>query len=248
VSSLDTDKKLFYIYLLTNERTKQCGVYEITVRQMSFDTGFSIDKINKLIKYFIVTGKIKYNTKTSELGVGNWLKYNNSTSPKVQSCINKEFESVKDRVLIEYVKSIGTLSQEEQEEEQEEILHVESIDFDQLLKFINKVGKRNFKTINDKAKRQYKARLKEGYTKEIIQTAVINAYKNEHHINNGCKWLTPEFFSRPDKLDLYGTKEQTNIPIEVLKACIEVPAMMDEMTKKYNLSTNQIKSLYASKR
>jgi len=119
-SDLTIDQKLFYIYLLTNERTKQCGVYEITKKQISFDLGYSIDKVSILLKYFISKKKIKYNEDTKELAIGNWLKYNSSTSPKVVSCINKEFLLVKDTLLIEYVKSIDTLSQEEEEQEEEE--------------------------------------------------------------------------------------------------------------------------------
>ncbi len=118
ISDLDKDKKLFYLYLLTNERTKQCGVYEITKKQISYDLGYSIDTVCKLLEYFIKIGKIKYNETTKELALGNWLKYNSSTSPKVTSCINKEFALVKDTVLIEYVKSMDTQSQEEQKEEQ----------------------------------------------------------------------------------------------------------------------------------
>ena len=120
ISELDNDHKLFYIYLMTNERTKQCGVYEISKKQISFDLGYSIDKVSKMLKFFILKNKIRYNESTNEIGIGNWLKYNFSTSPKVQSCINKEFALVKDTLLIEYVKSIDTQSQEEQEEEEEE--------------------------------------------------------------------------------------------------------------------------------
>jgi len=119
ISDLDKDKKLFYLYLLTNERTRQCGVYEITKKQISFDLGYGIDTVSKLLDYFIKIGKIRYNDTTKELAIGNWLKYNSSTSPKVKTCIDKEFQSVKDTVLIEYVKSMDTQSQEEEEEEEE---------------------------------------------------------------------------------------------------------------------------------
>ena len=133
VSDLDTEHKLFYIYLMTNERTRQCGVYEITKRQISFDLGYSIDKVSRLLTYFIKSGKIKFNDKTNELAVGNWLKYNSSTSPKVKSCIDKEFSLVKDTLLIEYVKSMDTQSQEEQEEEQEEKEYIDEFDFSKSL-------------------------------------------------------------------------------------------------------------------
>ena len=120
ISDLDKDKKLFYLYLLTNDRTKQCGIYEITKKQISYDTGYSIDTVSKQLEYFTKVNRIRYNESTNELAIRNWLKYNTSTSPKVKSCIDKEFSQVKDTVLIEYVKGMYTESQEEQEQEEEQ--------------------------------------------------------------------------------------------------------------------------------
>ena len=129
IQDLTIEQRYFYLYLLTNEQTKQCGVYEISKKQISFDTGYSIDRVSMLLKYFISKGKIRYNEETKELAMGKWLKYNNSTSPKIKSCIDKEFEQVKDRVLIEYVCSMDTASQEEQEQEQEQEEEKKKIDF-----------------------------------------------------------------------------------------------------------------------
>ena len=120
IQDLDNDHKLFYLYLLTNERTKQCGIYEISKKQISFDLGYSIDRVSKLLKYFIDTNRIMYSEPTKELALRNWTKFNGSTSPKVVSCIKSELLNVKDRVLIEYVNGMYTASQEEQEQEQEE--------------------------------------------------------------------------------------------------------------------------------
>ena len=41
-SELERDKKLFYLYILTNERTTQCGIYEITKKQISYDLGYNM--------------------------------------------------------------------------------------------------------------------------------------------------------------------------------------------------------------
>jgi hypothetical protein len=120
IQDLDNDHRLFYLYLLTNERTKQCGIYEISKKQMAFELGYSIDRISKLLAYFIKVGKILYSETTKEVALKNWLKYNGSTSPKVVSCIKSELCVVKDRVLIEYVNGMYTASQEEQEQEEEE--------------------------------------------------------------------------------------------------------------------------------
>jgi hypothetical protein len=120
IQDLDNDHRLFYLYLLTNERTKQCGIYEISKKQMAFELGYSIDRVSKLLAYFIKVGKILYSETTKEVALKNWLKYNGSTSPKVVSCIKSELCVVKDRVLIEYVNGMYTASQEEQEQEQEQ--------------------------------------------------------------------------------------------------------------------------------
>jgi hypothetical protein len=118
-SELESKKKLFFIYLLTNERTKQCGIYEISKRQISFDLGYSIDTVSNLLEYFTKKGKIKFSDNTNEIALKNWDKYNKSTSPKVKMCIENELKEVKDRVLIEYIYSIDTASQEEEEKEEE---------------------------------------------------------------------------------------------------------------------------------
>lgn len=129
IQDLDNDHKLFYLYLLTNERTKQCGIYEISKKQISFDLGYSIDRVSKLLKYFIDTNRIMYSEPTKELALRNWTKFNGSTSPKVVSCIKSELLNVKDRVLIEYVSGMYTASQEEQEEEEEEEKNNNKFDF-----------------------------------------------------------------------------------------------------------------------
>jgi len=129
-SDLDAEKKLFYIYLLTNEKTKQCGIYEISMKHICFDLNMSIDKVKKLINFFISKGKIQFSDGTNELAIRNWKKYNYSTSPKVVKCIESELKLVKNRVLIEYIYSIDTVSQEEKEQEEEqekeEVLTIEN--------------------------------------------------------------------------------------------------------------------------
>jgi hypothetical protein len=120
IQDLDNDHRLFYLYLLTNEKTKQCGIYEISKKQIAFELGYSIDRVSKLFQYFIKSGKILYSDDTKEVALKNWMKYNSSTSPKVISCIKSELCNIKDRVLIEYVNGMYTASQEEEEQEQEE--------------------------------------------------------------------------------------------------------------------------------
>ena len=76
------------------------------------------------------------------------------------------------------------------------------IDFDKLLSFFNTTTGKNVRVVNDKTKKQFNARLKEGYTKADIFNAIKNCYNDDYHQNNP-KYLTLEFISRSDKLEKY---------------------------------------------
>lgn len=86
------------------------------------------------------------------------------------------------------------------------------IDFKKLLDFINlktkRTGKDKFRIINDSVKRKYKARLKDGYTNLDIANAIENAVIDNYHKETNFKYLTPEFFSRADKIDKHGFKSK----------------------------------------
>lgn len=86
------------------------------------------------------------------------------------------------------------------------------IDFKKLLDFINlqtkRTGKEKFRVINKSIQAKYKARLKEGYTNQDIANAIKNASEDSYHKEKNFTYLTPEFFSRADKIDKYGFKSK----------------------------------------
>lgn len=107
VDNFSPEDKFFYLFLLTNPHTTQCGVYQISIKQMELETGYNRDTILTLIDRFEnIHKKIKYNTETKEIALLNWFKYNDSTSLNTQKCIEKEFELVKDRLLIDFVRGL----------------------------------------------------------------------------------------------------------------------------------------------
>lgn len=114
ICDLSPEKKLFYLYLLTNERTKQCGIYDISKRQISFDLGIDIKSVSDNLVFFQKKGKLMFSEATNEIALRNWNRFNGSTSPKVITCIESEMKLVKDKDLIQYVYCIDTLSQEEE--------------------------------------------------------------------------------------------------------------------------------------
>jgi len=95
VLNLTPEEKFFYIYLLTNSKTTQCGCYELPLKLAALETGYDVETIKKLIKRFEEYGKIKYSENTQEILILNWSKYNKSSSPDVQKCIEKEIKNIK---------------------------------------------------------------------------------------------------------------------------------------------------------
>ena len=49
LEEMTPEDKLFYLYLITNPKTTQIGIYQITKKQMSFELGYSIESINALV-------------------------------------------------------------------------------------------------------------------------------------------------------------------------------------------------------
>lgn len=118
VLDLTPEEKYFYLYLMTNSKTTQCGIYEIPKRIMVLETGYNLETIEKLIQKFINYSKIEYDPNTNEIFLKNWLKYNYSNSPKVISCIAKELTGVKsnthlksfEELIKQYGYNINTVS------------------------------------------------------------------------------------------------------------------------------------------
>lgn len=89
------EDRLFYFYLLTNPYTNLCGCYEISVKQMANEMGFSVDTIKSMIKRFEgFYNMIRYSS-NKELIVLNWHKYNWTGSPKMRVAIENEIQNIK---------------------------------------------------------------------------------------------------------------------------------------------------------
>jgi DnaD/phage-associated family protein len=106
ITELTPEDKLFYIYLMSNAETTQCGIYPFIVKYAAIDTGYSSETIEKLLERFISYGKIKYSSTTKEIMIVNWMKYNFINSRTVISCMNKELKEVKNKEFIKELYEI----------------------------------------------------------------------------------------------------------------------------------------------
>ncbi|MGG4288337.1 DnaD domain protein [Priestia megaterium] len=102
LEEMTPEDKYFYLYILTNPKTTQIGVYQITKKQMALDLGYTVESVNSLLDRFINMHKIiKYNEETRELAVIHWGKYNLYKAGKpIIDCVKKELVEVKDKTLL----------------------------------------------------------------------------------------------------------------------------------------------------
>lgn len=90
------EDKYFMLYCLTNPHTNIIGCYEISMKQMAAELGYSVDAVMSLIKRFREHhGVIDYDGETKELYVKNWHKYNWTESPKLNPSIVSALDTVK---------------------------------------------------------------------------------------------------------------------------------------------------------
>jgi hypothetical protein len=86
IIDLDPVEKLLYLYFLLNPLTNIAGVYEISLRRISFDTGLNIDMINKIITRFSRDKKIYYHDGC--IIICNFIKHQQyEKSPKIKTGI-----------------------------------------------------------------------------------------------------------------------------------------------------------------
>lgn len=100
VEKMSFEEKSFFIYLLTNPRTTQCGIYNFSLGIAAIQLNLSKEKVRELLDKLINYGKVIYNEENSELMIVNWYKYNVTSSRNTHICINKELKKVKTKSFI----------------------------------------------------------------------------------------------------------------------------------------------------
>lgn len=208
IDEMTPEDRYFMLYLLSNPHTNQVGCYEISVRDISKEMGYTEESIKKLLERFEKKLKVaKYSKKTKELLIMNWYKYNWTSSPKVKACIDKELKDLKNKDFIDYIHTVcipyvygmHTHTQEEKEEEKEKEEEQEEEESKNNNKYIvdivdhlNKKTGKNFKANSKKTKSFINARLKEGFTVKDFKKVInikTHEWKNDKKME---QYLRPE--------------------------------------------------------
>ena len=94
---LDQEKKLLWIYLLTNSQTNMLGIYEISEKRICFDTGLPLQSIKKAFESFQTDKKAKYYS--GYVILYNWIKNQSFNSNMLKSAY-KELNKIPQNIYI----------------------------------------------------------------------------------------------------------------------------------------------------
>lgn len=96
VDDYTPEDRYFYLYLLTNPHTSLCGCYEISIKQVADEIGYSKETVEKLFERMSKVHKsVFYSRETKEVLLVNWNKYNWTNSEKFRKPLGEEIECVK---------------------------------------------------------------------------------------------------------------------------------------------------------
>ena len=84
-------------------------------------------------------------------------------------------------------------------------------EFSFFINSLNSILGKKFKD-GETYKNSFKARINDGYSVEQMLTAIKNAKADKYHLDNGFKYLTPEFILRVDKLERFLNISNTILP------------------------------------
>lgn len=231
--TLKRDEKLMFNYVCD---TCDCaGFFEFSMKQICVDMDMTPDEVKTTFRalkrsFFISIDKHIYYIK-------NFLKHqknlplnkNNNSHIGIYKCFEKYKNRFNEHILIEvhreykialmkgaieglpsgYGKGNGNsfLSKED--------LLFNDNSFSDYIKEFNTIRQNKFRE-TQKVLTSFKARIAEGFTHHDMITGLKNAMTDKFHIESEFNHLTPEFFTRADKLDLYlnykqAGKKQSNL-------------------------------------
>lgn len=73
--SYSIEKKLLFVFLITNNAVEKSGIYKLTIKQISFYTDISKKLIEQFLNDFINEGKIQYNFDAGIIFIKNVFKF-----------------------------------------------------------------------------------------------------------------------------------------------------------------------------
>ncbi|MGD8228060.1 MAG: hypothetical protein PVI20_09785 [Desulfobacteraceae bacterium] len=99
IQELSKDAKLLYAYAFTNQHCNQAGLYQITLKTISFETGIDLDSLPQLFESELKE-KVVWYANHQVLWVKNFIR-RQSKSPKFLIAVARCLEKIKDKKMVE---------------------------------------------------------------------------------------------------------------------------------------------------
>jgi uncharacterized phage protein (TIGR02220 family) len=170
------------------------GSFITSLKHLSDETNISIQTIRTCLKKLQLTKEIdvKSTNKLTKITICKYDSYQFESDEANKQLTNNQQTTNKQLTTIEERKENKEVKEDDKS----------SIDYIKLLDYINSTFNKNFKIINDKAKKQFKARLKD-YSKDVFKIVIDNLKNDEYHKETNYKYITPEYISREKTIELH---------------------------------------------
>lgn len=193
IDDFTPEDKYFYLYLLTNSKSNLCGCFEISIKKMASDLGYSKDSVENLLNRFQNVHKvIKYDKDTKEIIILNWYKHNWTNSPKFKAALKKEIDLIKSPEFAEYLFLLldedFERPPEKEPEKKQDTKKYEQIK--EIVDYLNEKCNTRYRHTSKKTIDNITARLNDGYTLEDFKI-VIDKKTKEWTGTQWEKFLTP---------------------------------------------------------
>jgi hypothetical protein len=98
------EEKLMYLYLMTNPHTNLCGCYEVSTRQIIYETGMTENAVKKTLGRLEKDHKVIVRSEeTREVLLPNWYRYNWTASEKFRKPLFAQINAVKNDDFKDYL-------------------------------------------------------------------------------------------------------------------------------------------------
>lgn len=105
ILDLDPSEKLLFIYYLTNDHTDLCGMYELPIRKIAFETWFDKDMISKVEARFTKDGKIQ--RIGNRVYIINFGKHQ-TLNPSIKKWIQRSLKLVPEEIKLQFISNNTT--------------------------------------------------------------------------------------------------------------------------------------------
>lgn len=107
VDNLTPEDRYFYLYLLTNPHGNCSGCFQISIKQIADELGYSRETVERLIERFVSVHKmIDYDATNKEILIHKWGKRHWTKSDKYMSAVQKKIDAIKTKRFRDYLSFV----------------------------------------------------------------------------------------------------------------------------------------------